>query len=170
MALDLGLRAKSALGIPARPTSDALCNDLARLAPAFGMRVAILLDRMVASGHTPLVWETYRTPERAAALAAKGVGVVGSMHCYGCAVDIVRKQAPHWDAPFAFWRDLRDHAELLGLVSGARFKRRHDAPHVQCVPATAAAQNIVRDLFRTHGQDAVNLHVRTAFADAEATS
>ncbi len=160
MALDLGLRINSIVGAPERPSPGTVHRDMELLAPAFRMRVGDLLLRMVAAGHDPMVWETYRTPARAAFLASTGRGVVGSMHCLGCAGDII-SASKKWNAPFSFWRDLRDNAEALGLVSGARFSRR-DMPHVQAIPV--ARQALARRLFAERGQSAVNQYVATVLA------
>ena len=118
MALDLTLRARSIGAVPSRP-GGAVVRDLDLLVPAFKERVLDLVAMMRASGHSPLVWETLRSRERAEALAKRGTGVVDSMHCYGVAVDIVCERLK-WGAPFAFWRDLRDHAESLAGAGLAR--------------------------------------------------
>jgi hypothetical protein len=152
MALDLALRARSLVGAPERATPGGVIRDLDLLAPAFRAKVLDLVARMIASGWDPIVHETWRSPERAAMLAASGRGIAKSMHCYSLAVDII-SASKRWSAPFAFWRDLRDHAEALGLVSGARFSRR-DLPHVQGVPI--AKQALVRRLHAEYGQARVD--------------
>lgn len=160
MALDLRLRTRSVLAVPSRQ-GGVVCRDLDRLVPTFRVRVDLLTARMVASGHDPMVFETYRSPERAAMLARRGTGVVDSMHCYGVAADLI-STSMKWSAPYAFWRDLRDHAEALGLVSGARFRARHDAPHVQCVPVLY--QGVLRALARDGGHAVVEAYIANLFA------
>lgn len=161
MALDLALRARSLVAVPSRP-GGAIVRDVAELVPAFRERVLDLVAMMRASGHDPWIFETYRSPERARALADRGTGVVGSMHSYGCAVDVI-SSSKEWGAPFAFWRDLRDHAEALGLVSGARWRRR-DLPHVQAIPV--GRQALLRELHRRLGRDAVALYVERVLGEA----
>lgn len=122
-----------------RPSAG-ITRRLDALVPEFRARVELVLADMRAAGHDPLVWETYRTPDRAAYLAGIGRGVRESMHCYGLAVDVIsdgRKWSPHR----AFWRDLRRLAVARGLVSGAAFSRV-DLPHIQAVPV--ALQPLVR--------------------------
>ena len=67
------------------------CDDLALLLPSFRQRVGIVLERLRARGLDPLVFETFRTAERAEQLMARGSSKNGalSMHCYGAAVDII---------------------------------------------------------------------------------
>lgn len=81
-----------------------------------------------------MLWEGYRTPERAKLLAAQGVGVADSMHSYGAAVDIVSR-SKLWSDP-AFFAVLGQEAEALGMTWGGRFSRV-DRPHVQAVPYAA---------------------------------
>ncbi len=161
MPLDLALRARSIAAVPPRP-GGAIVRDVAELVPAFRERVLDLTARMYASGHDPWIFETYRSPERAKLLADRGTGVVGSMHCYGCAVDII-SASKKWGAPFAFWRDLRDHSEALGLVSGARWRRR-DLPHVQAIPV--GRQALLRELHRRLGRDAVAVYVEQVLGES----
>lgn len=131
-------------------------TDLNLLDPTFRERVVGLLQDMRYAGHEPIVWETYRSPERAKLLASVGVGVVNSMHCYGLAVDIV-DQHVHWSASKKFWSDQGRLAEARGLTWGGRFSRV-DKPHVQAVPVRLQAKirrasptriaEIVKDVLR----------------------
>lgn len=124
---------------PKPPTNQgpALERNLDKLVPSFRTRVDQLLGLMRAAGYDPLVWETYRPPERAAKLAAEGTGVLHSQHELGLAVDIVDRGL-RWNAPPAFWDALHKYALELGL---GRIKRRQpngalawDQPHVQALP------------------------------------
>lgn len=121
-------------GEPMRGTID---RNPHKLISGFAAKVEQLFQRMRARGFDPLLWEGYRSPERAAELAARGVGVVQSMHCYGAAVDIVERTAL-WSASAAFWDALGQEAEALGLTWGGRFSRV-DLPHVQLVPVREQA-------------------------------
>ncbi len=111
-------------------------RDLHKLDPVFRARVLLLLERLEALGHDPVVHEAFRSFERAAYLADHGKGVARSMHCYGLAVDIISDRE-HWSPPPAFWTDLRDQCEALGMTAGARFKTKArpegDSDHVQAV-------------------------------------
>lgn len=107
------------------------------LVPAFRYKVDQLMGLMRASGLKPLIWETYRPPERAAQLVNAGTGILHSQHELGLAVDIVDADKL-WDPPQAFWDSLHRYALDLGL---GRIKRRQkngvltwDWPHVQALP------------------------------------
>lgn len=124
-------------------------RSLLALVPAFREKVTTLLERMRARGLRPLVWETYRSPERAARLAGQGTGIALSMHSLGLAVDIV-DAVKRWDASPAFWAALGAEATLLGLEWGGNDSWKTvkrplgDRPHVQAGPATNAWQNRMR--------------------------
>lgn len=115
------------------PTS----RDLNDLDPIFRARVEELLVRMTRDGWDPLVWETYRSPLRAKALALLGRGTKKSMHCYRLAVDII-SASRKWSAPAGFWLALARHSRDLGLVPGIMWRKR-DKPHVQAVPVSDQA-------------------------------
>lgn len=111
-------------------------RDPKKLLPGFADKVEKLFQRMRARGFNPLLWEGYRTPERAAALhAANPTGAISdSIHSYGGAVDIV-------DGAFlperegvspGFWTALGEETEKLALTWGGRFSN-HDVRHVQGV-------------------------------------
>src|SRR3989337_2402094 len=104
-----------------------VCRDLDKLDPTFRAKVEQLVKYMTDRGWKPVVWETYRSPERAQELLKRGTSKNGdrSMHCIGLACDIVdgdfhnvdsAKKEGYWTAPPAFWADLEDGAQLLGLV------------------------------------------------------
>jgi len=106
-------------------------RDTTALIPTFASRVKVLFNRMKARGFKPILWEAYRTPERAIKMAELGKGVQNSMHLYGAAVDIIDAKTM-WDDP-AFFRALGEEAERLGLTWGGRFSKP-DGPHVQAIP------------------------------------
>ena len=121
-------------GIPLRAGVN---RDPKKLLPGFAKRVEQLFRAMRARGYSPMLWEGYRTPERAQELANKGSGIVDSLHIYGAAVDIVDEStAPnYWNGAPGFWTALGEEAERLGLTWGGRFSRR-DVVHVQAVPVS----------------------------------
>lgn len=134
-------------------------NSLSKLAPSFRVKVEQLLERMRRDGWHPLVWETYRSPERAAELATdklKGA----SMHTLGLAVDIV-DESKLWGATAPgrdFFDALGEHAEALGLTWGGRFlnddgTEGRDPPHVQAIPL--AQQNRYRGITTLADRDAL---------------
>ncbi len=136
-------------------SSSRVDSSLDKLVPSFRAKVLELLARMRARGLRPLVFETYRTPARAAELAKKGTGVALSQHSLGLAVDII-DAAKKWDAPPAFWNALHEEALALGL---GRIKRRDakgnlvwDYPHVQAMPGAYDAQ--MRALASTEKREA----------------
>ena len=111
--------------------SSAIDRDLSKLHPEFRELVELLLKRLRARGLDPMVWEAWRSFERAEEMQKRGSGVAMSMHCYGLAVDII-SATTRWNAPSEFWAALGDEAETLGLVWGGRWQRK-DLPHVQAV-------------------------------------
>lgn len=126
-------------------------RDLSKLHPAFRRKVEQLISAMQSDGYRPLVWESYRSPERAAELQADGSGKAKSQHSLGLAVDIV-DAVKRWDAGAGFWASLHKHALALGL---SRVKHRDvngnlswDKPHVQALPGTMDAR-----LFKLAGVD-----------------
>lgn len=110
-------------------------RDLSKLDPVFRERVEELVRRLVAAGWDPMVWEGWRSFERAEELQRGGTGVAKSMHCYGLAADVVWGNAPHWNPPRGFWKVLGREAKALGLTWGGDWKRV-DMPHVQALPAS----------------------------------
>lgn len=120
----------------ARRSKAGVDSDLSHLAPHFRRKIEQLLKLMRDYGFRPIVWETYRTPERAKALTPKLKGA--SMHTLGLAVDIVDEDLL-WDATPAFRQALQRTAESLGLTSGATFSDPDDW-HVQGVPLKLQAK------------------------------
>lgn len=105
--------------------------------PAFRERIVALVTRLKERGFLPLVWETYRSPERSEHLVATGKSNSSgpSMHCYGVAADLVCAEH-HWDCGkhgCGFFEALGKEAEKCGLTWGGRWKSIHDFPHVQGV-------------------------------------
>lgn len=118
-------------------------NSMLKLVPSFRAKVLQLLALMRAEGFRPIVWETYRSPERAAQLAATGEGVLLSQHSLGLAVDILDADTL-WSLSAAFKEALHRHALELGL---GRVKHRDknghvdwDWAHVQALPGAFDAK------------------------------
>lgn len=139
VAAAVGMRGKGARV----PRDGKVDSDMAKLVPSFAARVRELLGRMARKGHSAVVWEAYRSQERAKELAAKGVGIEDSMHSLGLAVDIVDASL-RWNASQKFWEDLHAQALELGLVRvrhrGKDGVLRWDLPHVQAVPERMKAK------------------------------
>lgn len=144
--------------LPFPPPEVPADDDLAKLAPLFAEKVFTLLREMRDQGHDPIVFEAFRSDERAAYLYGfgrtwdDGRGIVTkapnaskSWHRYGLAVDII-SASRQWDASGQFWTALRKGATALGLRSGNDWDRdgvpveddpnEHlsDRPHVQWGP------------------------------------
>lgn len=121
------------------PLRKGVHRDPSELLPGFADKVEALFRRLRDRGLQPLLWEAYRTPERADELAKRGTGASGkrSMHCLGAAVDIVHA-TQHWNAPQSFWEAIGEEAAALGLTWGGRWSRP-DKPHVQAVPVLEQA-------------------------------
>lgn len=120
-------------------------DDTTQLLPAFQVVVAALLARMVALGFDPVVFDAVRTAAEAAKNASAGRGIMGSMHEFGCAADVVC-QTHHWDCAkygCAFYTTLGTEAAKLGLVWGGLWRRR-DLVHVQGI--SVAQQDQMRAL------------------------
>jgi D-alanyl-D-alanine carboxypeptidase-like protein len=103
-----------------------------QLVPSFRERTDILLKRMVARGFEPVVIDAVRTVEEAAKNAAKGSGIIDSMHCWNVAVDVI-EQGNGWANP-KFFKALGEEAKKLGLTWGGSWTRKPDRPHVQAIP------------------------------------
>lgn len=125
----------------ARPTKRRLPEDnIELLLPSFRDVVIELMDRMRDLGYDPLLFDGLRTPAEAARNAAKSTGIVGSMHLYGCAADIICGEH-NWsckDSGCKFFQRLGREAEALGLTWGGRFTKV-DQPHVQGIPVAKQA-------------------------------
>lgn len=107
-------------------------RDPQLLLPGFAAKVESLFQRLKQQGHDAMLWEGYRSTERAQRLSDRGTGIKLSMHCLGAAVDIVDAEAM-WKATPEFWDAISDEAEALGLTVLYRNGRRIDRPHVQAV-------------------------------------
>lgn len=124
-----------------------LYNDHAELLPAFRAAVERLEQALIVAGFRPLLFETYRTPERAAWLVATGKSRAKdgkSMHCLRIAADVICAQH-YWaceEHGCGFYTRLGAEARLLGLTWGGdwdgdgvtREQHEHDLPHVQAIP------------------------------------
>lgn len=113
-------------------------SDPAELALPFRMAVEELLERLRAAGYHPVLHETYRTPERAAALAEGGSGIAQSMHCLRIAADVICSRHAYDCGKHGcdFYQRLGAAAERLGMTWGGRWPKR-DLVHVQGVPLVA---------------------------------
>jgi hypothetical protein len=132
-------------------------SNVELLVPALRERLGSVLAALTARGFDPLVWETLRSKERALEMVAKGASKARgglSMHCYGCACDVVCSKHM-WSCRkhgCRFFQNLGELAEDAGLCWGGNWDRddrageegEHDLPHVQAVPATAKHQNAIR--------------------------
>lgn len=121
-----------------------IVSDLGELHELVRPKVTRLLELMRAEGFDPIVWETYRAPERAAELATTGKGKARSMHVHRLAADIIDRKL-YWSAPPAFWESLHRNALAVGLYrvnkkdpkTGAVYI---DPPHVQGLPGNYDAK------------------------------
>ncbi len=119
------------LGAKPRP-DDGRCDDLAELIPAFRERVIEVVVELEGLGFDPLVWETWRSPERVKLLVARGTGSRKSFHPLRCAVDIISR-SKMWSPGPAFWAAYERACERHGLTHGAG-RTRVDLPHSQALP------------------------------------
>lgn len=124
-------------------------DDLDLLLPSFKAKIVTLLSRLKARGFDPVVVDTRRTAAQAAANAAKGTGIVDSLHITGAAADIISNAFGRSSA--AFNRALAEESLRLGLTSGSTFSN-NDVAHVQAV--SVAKQNAYRALTSEAARDA----------------
>jgi len=119
------------------PDQGEISRDPKLLLPAFATKLAELFRRMRARGFDPMLHEGWRSPARAAALAAKGTGKAISTHTFGAGADIV-SASKLWSNP-AFFVALGQEAEAIGLTWGGRFSDA-DLNHVQAVKTNDEAK------------------------------
>jgi len=110
-------------------TTRRINRDFTRLDPSFRARLERMLAELNAEGFDAIMWEGYRTPERAKDMVARGVGKLESMHRLGLAADIISAK-DRWNASLAFRNALHDAAARNGLTSGLA----GDPWHVQALP------------------------------------
>ncbi len=119
-------------------------DDITQLLPTNQRHVQFVLDAMRADKYQPVLFDGYRTAEEALKNAAKGTGIVKSMHSYRSAADIICEKHG-WSCranKCKFYQHLKKHALSVGFVCGADFSSV-DEPHIQCV--FVADQNAVRE-------------------------
>ena len=120
-----------------------LSRNPALLLPAFADRLELLFQALRKRGFDPMLWEGWRSKERAKMLAATGKGIEDTLHNYGAAVDIV-SASKLWSDP-KFFKALAEESKKLGLYPGYDWEGdEHDPPHVQAVPGTRKAQDALR--------------------------
>jgi hypothetical protein len=116
-------------------------DDVDLLLPSFQPVVRELLRRLTMLGYEPVPRDTLRTPEEALGNAAKGTGIIDSVHCHGAAVDIICG-AHGWGCRAEgcdFYNVLGREARDRGLVWGGDW-RRLDLPHCQAITVREQAQ------------------------------
>lgn len=138
-------------------------DDINLLLPSWRVQVQALLDRMKALGFVPVLFDGLRTAEEAKANALKHTGKADSMHCYGCAADLIC--AEHgWSCQAnkcKFFTTLGREAEAAGMTWGGRFHIGihgfPDMPHVQGIPIKAQQRmrNIGMDPEKADARDAL---------------
>lgn len=136
-------------------------DDLAELHPDCRKKVEAIVAGLKKRGFSPIVYETLRSPERAAYLKEKGYSKAGtaSLHCKRAAADIVdgRKgpdgRAVYWGASVSgvpadqvetrkkmaaeFFAALGEEAEKAGMEWGGSWKSFPDPAHVEDDAAAA---------------------------------
>src|SRR6266481_9894005 len=110
-------------------------NDYTKLLPTFRAKVKSLVARMNELGYDAIMFEGFRSQERANILAKQGVGIARSMHILGLAADIV-SHGRLWNADSHFWANLGNEAKKLGLTWGGDWRKK-DVAHVQAAPVSS---------------------------------
>lgn len=151
--------------LPPPPHEVPVDADLSKLAPRFRTAVERVLAEMKDHGHTPMVFEAFRSPERQAFLHGfgreydDGRGKVTaspaghSWHEYGLGVDVICAKRG-WDAPPAFWRALGSAARGAGLTWGGDWSHP-DLPHIQWGKCRPSPSDEGRRLLKQGGLAAV---------------
>ena len=115
--------------------------DAALLWPPFRIKIARIIRRATERKQEFVLFETFRSVERQAALFEQGrsklrrVGV----HHYGLAADLVRRVNGQldWEADYALLGEL---ARAEGLVWGGEWKSFPDVVHIQAIPVALQAK------------------------------
>jgi len=114
-------------------------DDVYLLLPTFQNVVLDVMDDLRDLGFDPVLRDGLRTFDEAAANARKGTGSALSMHCYGCAADLICR-VHGWGCAKAgcdFFEALGRVAEARGCVWGGRWRNPKtgrvgwDKPHIQ---------------------------------------
>jgi hypothetical protein len=124
-------------------------RDLAELAPRFREAVETAIAACKADGLDAMVYETYRSPELAAAYYARGRTEIpphatvtnaktnlASWHGYGLAVDVISRKTG-WNKPEEWFAKVAEHFRAAGCRWGGEWKMK-DLPHFQwglCKPS-----------------------------------
>ena len=149
----------------------AVCNDLARLAPAFRAAVEKALAECNQRTGTNLhakVYETWRSPQLAALYYERGRTIkppyspvtyahnnMESWHGFGLAVDVVHDRL-FWNPPGgqAWFRQVAAIFKAHGCNWGGDW-RKPDPPHFQWAACPPSPSNRARELFAGGGVEAV---------------
>lgn len=157
---------------PSEPIRD---RSFGSLAPNVALAAACTLRDAVRAGLAVVVFETFRSDERAVWLYASGRDRPGrivtnapnalfSWHGYGLAIDFVfvnSRGGYFWpDTNDPRWRSLEGHAAKYGLRSGRLWKKHPDAPHFQPSNLRISPSAKARELFASGGLLAVWKEVR----------
>lgn len=89
----------------------------------FSGMVARLLQRAIGLGYGVTLGEAWRTPEQAAANAAKGIGISTSLHLARLAIDINLYRGGIWLQTSEAHEPLGSWWESIGGSWGGRFAR-----------------------------------------------
>lgn len=143
-------------------------SSLDELVPAFRERYEAALAATKGQGYAPVVWETYRTHERAAMLVAQGRSKAKgglSMHSYRVAADTICG-AHQWGCARQHCRFFEVLGATLGdagLVWGGTWHFL-DLPHGQGVPVGLQDRVRALDPHTDTGRAAINALVVRALA------
>lgn len=121
-------------------------DDISLLLPSFQPIVEKVLRLVTAAGYKPVLKDGWRSLSEAEANAKRGTGIVSSMHCYGCAADVICSDHG-WDCDAHkcdFYRALGAAAVAAGAVWGGNWPNKPDRPHFQAV--LVSQQNLMRCL------------------------
>lgn len=109
-------------------------DDPALLLPTWRITTELIQEDLAKAGFESVLRDGWRAVAEAASNAARGVGIADSMHCYGCASDLIC--AKHgWQCgakKCRFFVALGRAAEARKALWGGRFTRV-DQPHIQGV-------------------------------------
>jgi hypothetical protein len=152
--------------LPPPPTEVLVDQDILKLAPLFGEKVMALITDLNRMGYDAMLFEGFRSDERAKYLYGfgreydDGRGIVTNApngaktwHRYGLAADIISK-SKGWDAPATFWTALSNTALATDLTPGGLWKFA-DKPHVQHHDMPVTPKDEDWALLQSQGKEAV---------------
>lgn len=97
----------------------------------FLLMVCSLIQWSTSKGYTVTGGELWRTPEQAKLNASRGLGIVNSLHCERCAIDLNFFREGKMLTGREYLAEVGAYWESLGGRWGGRFKKYDDSGHFE---------------------------------------